>query len=222
MRKHMNRVFKERVEFAVVTSEETLNRSFPLIALQHINLASHRTEGENHRYIYEDELNKLIPEIAKAMNKSERTVKRYIKKIKESGARLLEIVPVDGTNKSYFKINYTNNGTKFVRVGEQALKFMISHLTNTDFNIFMTMAVLVSQADKTTVITREAIAEKVGIERLDTVTQAIFVLVKLGLICVQKNTTTVNGVVKTYNAYSIPDYIDIEDFTNKSYYFNAK
>ena len=109
-----------------------------------ITLYSKRTEGEEHRYLYEnghDSLASNIDEMEKLSGNTKRKIKRAVKKLVECDNEVVEIAS-DSEGRIYYKIiPKTIDGgiKKFVTINSKMLEFLIN---TTNSNVIKTYCII--------------------------------------------------------------------------------
>lgn len=150
------------IKFPVSTDEKNMkNKKCDYKTYCLMTLLSKYTEGENHRYLYEDDiiLNKNnVEELSKTKVE---TIKRNMKKISKLENNLVVAKLIDG--RIVYIINYKNeDGRKYVTVEEDILKRLVTNLNSRTIKTYMLLKYRCS-TDKFTRIIKENININIGL-----------------------------------------------------------
>lgn len=150
------------IKFPISTDEKNMkNKKCDYKTYCLMTLLSKYTEGENHRYLYEDDiiLNKNnVEELSKTKVE---TIKRNMKKISKLENNLVVAKLIDG--RIVYIINYKNeDGRKYVTVEEDILKRLVNNLNSKTIKTYMLLKYRCS-TDKFTRITKENININIGL-----------------------------------------------------------
>lgn len=185
---------------------------------------------ENHRYLYDNEINEQKIALESLSNNKIRTIKRNINKLSSCNNNVVVQMSKDGS--IYYKINpYAQNGNgmgKFVTIEETILRYMVNVYNSNTIKVYCTIKWLLYDKDKKGYIkrqlTRDFLCRQIGLSinsknNLQAMTDILNSLVASGLL---KRTMTINTdcskengniQTKTIYEYEISSVEEFKEYT---------
>lgn len=89
------------------------------------------------RYIYADKLDEVIKDISKEFKLSERTLKRYITKLRKCNVNILEAMP-NAKGELIYKLNYSDENFKnYILIHDKALRKLVNAYSENTLRIYL-------------------------------------------------------------------------------------
>lgn len=184
------------------------------------------SEIENHRYLYDSEINEQKKALESLSNNKIRTIKRNINKLASCNNNVVVQMSKDGS--IYYKINpYAQNGNgmgKFVTIEESILRYLVNVYNSNTIKVYCTIKWLLYDKDKRCFVkrqlTRDFLCRQIGLSvssknNLQVMTDILNSLTASGLIkrTMKANTeaTKENGQTQTKTIYEY-EIATVEEF----------